>query len=124
MGLLPVARRRAAKKPAIDVIVQFAPSHRVERHLDEVCQRVVFGLAIDVESQLERGDQRKLGRGAETAMLGVEGRRIPSRRYRRPRVRRQRATRHARAGAANSADRDLNAAATRSSTEGMRSTVT
>ena len=72
MWLLPVARRGVPEEPAVDLVVQTAPSHRVERHLDEVRHRRVFGLAIQVERELERGGQRKLRLGAEAAVPGIE----------------------------------------------------
>ena len=72
LRLLPVARGGAAEEPTVDLVVEPAPPDRVERDLDDVRHRRVFGLAIEIEGELEGSRQRKLRRAPEPSMLVVE----------------------------------------------------
>ena len=72
MRPLPVPLRGVAEEPAIDLVVESTPPHRVERGLDNVGHRRILGLAMDVERELEGCGQRKLGFGPEPAMVIVE----------------------------------------------------
>ncbi len=56
----PVPLRGVAEEPAVNLVVEAAPSHRVERGLDDMRHRRILRLAIEIERELERRDQRKL----------------------------------------------------------------
>jgi hypothetical protein len=87
----PVGALRVPEKPAVDVVVEAAPAHRVERRFNDVSHRGIWRVAMNLQCQFQRSRKRKLRGSAEAAILaivrGEHGRHQIARRGRRGRYR-------------------------------------
>src|SRR5215469_4546427 len=73
MGDAKIARRRVAKKPALDMVIHTPARHPTEAHLHHRLDASAARAGIDVQQEMEQLDMREFGLAPETAEVVVKG---------------------------------------------------